>query len=106
GAKIRSISALTGEGIPALKAEIRQAIMGTGGSDEQPVLVTRIRHQEALKEALGLLDLVAQGLEEQLSEDLLAVNLRASLEALGRITGRSVSDEIIKEIFSQFCIGK
>ena len=106
GAKIRSISALTGEGIPALKAEIRQAIMGTGGSEEQPVLVTRIRHQEALKEALGLLDLVAQGLEEQLSEDLLAVNLRAALEALGRITGRSVSDEIIKEIFSQFCIGK
>jgi tRNA modification GTPase len=79
--------------------------MGTSGS-EQPILVTKIRHQEALTEALALLDLVDQGLEEQLSEDLLAVNIRAILEALGRISGRSVSNEIIEEIFSQFCIGK
>lgn len=105
GAQTLSISALTGEGIPELKSEIRRAIMGTSGS-EQPVLVTKIRHQEALTEALALLDLVDQGLEEQLSEDLIAVNIRAILEALGRITGRSVSNEIIKEIFSQFCIGK
>jgi tRNA modification GTPase len=105
GAKTLSISALTGEGIPALKEEIRRVIMGTSGS-EQPILVTKIRHQEALTEALALLDLVDQGLEEQLSEDLLAVNIRAILEALGRISGRSVSNEIIEEIFSQFCIGK
>ena len=76
------------------------------GLEEQPVLVTRARHKEAIAEAIDLLTLTAQGLEEEWSEDLLAANLRAALEALGLISGRSVSEEIINEIFTQFCIGK
>lgn len=106
GAKIRAISALTGVGIKELKEEIRCELMGAEGNEEQPVLVTKLRHKEALNEAAQLLALVEQGLTEQGSEDLIAVNLRATLEALGRITGRSVSEEIINDIFSQFCIGK
>jgi len=105
-AKIRLISALRGEGIQELKAEIRAELMGTDGREEQPVLVTKVRHKEALNEAIENLNLVEGGLEERESEDLLAINLRAALEALGRITGRSVSEELIEEIFSQFCIGK
>ena len=70
------------------------------------MLVTKVRHKEALTEAVEVLIQVEQGIEEQGSEDLIAVNLRAALEALGRITGRSVAEEIIEEIFSQFCIGK
>lgn len=105
-AKIRFISALSGEGIQELKAEIRAELMGTAGREEQPVLVTKVRHKEALSEAIECLNLVEEGLTEAGSEDLLALNLRAALEALGKITGRSVSAEIIEEIFSQFCIGK
>lgn len=105
-AQFISVSALTGDGIKELKALIRRELIGTEGLEEQPVLVTKIRHKEAITEAVDLLTLVGQGLEEEWSEDLLAVNLRAALEALGRISGRSVSEEIITEIFSQFCIGK
>ena len=105
-AQVLSISALSGEGIKDLKTRIRTALIGAEGLEEQPVLVTRVRHKEAISEAIELLSLVAQGLEEEWSEDLLAVNLRAALEALGQISGRSVSEEIINEIFAQFCIGK
>ncbi|NLC53380.1 MAG: tRNA uridine-5-carboxymethylaminomethyl(34) synthesis GTPase MnmE [Firmicutes bacterium] len=105
-AQVLSISALSGEGIKDLKTRIRTALIGAEGLEEQPVLVTRVRHKEAITEAIELLSLVAQGLEEEWSEDLLAVNLRAALEALGQISGRSVSEEIINEIFAQFCIGK
>ncbi|NLW59753.1 MAG: tRNA uridine-5-carboxymethylaminomethyl(34) synthesis GTPase MnmE [Firmicutes bacterium] len=101
-----SVSALTGAGIGELKALVRQELIGTEGLEEQPVLVTRVRHKDAIAEALELLALVQQGLEEEWSEDLLAVNLRAALQALGQISGRSVSEEIINEIFAQFCIGK
>ncbi|HEY8391496.1 MAG TPA: tRNA uridine-5-carboxymethylaminomethyl(34) synthesis GTPase MnmE [Capillibacterium sp.] len=104
--KIKFISALHGEGIPELKAEIHAELMGTAGREEQPVLVTRVRHKEALTEAVECIALVEEELKEAGNEDLIALNLRATLEALGKITGRSVSEEIIEEIFAQFCIGK
>ncbi|HHT04873.1 MAG TPA: tRNA uridine-5-carboxymethylaminomethyl(34) synthesis GTPase MnmE [Hydrogenispora sp.] len=105
-AQFLSISALTGTGIKELKTLVRTELIGSEGLEEQPVLVTRVRHKEAIAEAIDLLTLTAQGLEEEWSEDLLAANLRAALEALGLISGRSVSEEIINEIFTQFCIGK
>ena len=106
GYTILSVSAITGVGIKALKDVIREELMGICGTDEHPVLVTKLRHKEALEEAVERLHSVAEGLQLQCSEDLLAGDIRAALEALGRITGRSVSEEIINEIFSQFCIGK
>ncbi|HHW12202.1 MAG TPA: tRNA uridine-5-carboxymethylaminomethyl(34) synthesis GTPase MnmE [Firmicutes bacterium] len=105
-AKFLSISALTGAGIKELKTLIRDELIGSEGLAEQPALVTRVRHKEAIEEAIELLTLVVQGIAEEWSEDLLAVNLRAALDALGQISGRAVSEEIINEIFAQFCIGK
>ncbi|NLW55979.1 MAG: tRNA uridine-5-carboxymethylaminomethyl(34) synthesis GTPase MnmE [Firmicutes bacterium] len=104
--QVLSVSAKTGDGLAALKEAIREALIGRRDFEEHPVLVTRLRHKEALEEALANLQSVAKGLSQQQSEDLLAVDLRAALEALGRITGRSVSEEIIDRIFSQFCLGK
>lgn len=104
--QVLSVSAKTGEGLQALKASIREALIGRQGLEEHPVLVTKLRHKEALEEAFAFLSSVADGIIQQHSEDLLAVDLRAALEALGRITGRSISEEIIDRIFSQFCIGK
>jgi tRNA modification GTPase len=106
GSEVLAVSAKTGVGLTALKAAIREALVGRRDLAEHPVLVTRLRHKEALEEALASLQSVAQGLAQQQSEDLLAVDLRAALEALGRITGRAVSEEIIDRIFAQFCLGK
>ncbi|NLM37750.1 MAG: tRNA uridine-5-carboxymethylaminomethyl(34) synthesis GTPase MnmE [Firmicutes bacterium] len=105
-AKYLLISALTGAGIKELKTVVRTELIGTEGLTEQPALVTRVRHKEALREAIEVLTQVIQGIAEEWSEDLLAVNLRAALDALGQISGRSLSEEIINEIFAQFCIGK
>ncbi len=105
-AQVLSVSAKTGAGLTALKAAIREALIGRRDFEEHPVLVTRLRHKEALEEALAYLRSVVQGLSRQQSEDLLAIDLRAALEALGRITGRAVSEEIIDRIFAQFCLGK
>ncbi len=105
-AQVLSVSAKTGAGLTALKAAIREVLIGRRDFEEHPVLVTRLRHKEALEEALAYLRSVVQGLSRQQSEDLLAIDLRAALEALGRITGRAVSEEIIDRIFAQFCLGK
>jgi tRNA modification GTPase len=69
-------------------------------------MVTSLRHKDALERAIRYLQSVTAGLRDGLSEDLLTVDLRAALEALGEITGRTVSDEVIDLIFSQFCVGK
>ncbi len=103
---ILSVSALTGAGIRELKSFIREKLIGTNISEEHPFLVTRLRHKEALEEACNYLRFTAEGITSHLSEDLIAVDLRAALEALGQITGRSVSEEVISRIFAQFCIGK
>ncbi len=102
---VLTVSAVTGEGVDELRRRIRQQLVGKDFG-EHPVLVTRLRHKTALEKAGQFLKNVEEGLENNLSEDLLAIDLRAALEALGEITGRTVSEEIINAIFSQFCVGK
>lgn len=100
------LSLLTKEGLDVLKRKIVELVgLGALQIDDRPLL-SRIRHKQALEKGLQALVNVQQGLETGLSEDLLAVDLRSSLEALGEITGKKVSDEVIHGIFAQFCIGK
>ncbi|MEJ2700412.1 MAG: hypothetical protein P8Z70_12240 [Desulfuromonadales bacterium] len=64
------------------------------------------RHRESLVRTRRSLERFQSGLEEQLSPELLALDLRDALEALGEITGETTPDEILERIFSRFCIGK
>lgn len=68
--------------------------------------VINLRHKQAVSEALGSLENALLTLDTGLPLDLLSVDLRNALEALGSITGQTVSDEIVEEIFSRFCLGK
>lgn len=70
------------------------------------VVVSNIRHYEALKKALSSIERVNNGLEQNISHDFLSQDIRECMHFLGEITGQISTDEILGNIFSKFCIGK
>lgn len=74
--------------------------------DAQSVLVTNVRHYEALLHASESLQAVKVGLETNIPTDLVSQDLRQALHYLGSITGEITTDEVLGTIFSRFCIGK
>lgn len=73
---------------------------------EQDIIVSNIRHYEALQKALDAIKRVSDGLDLNLSGDFIAQDIRECLHYLGEITGQISTDEILGNIFSKFCIGK
>lgn len=104
--RIIDISLHSKSGLKELQERI-VALVGLGDLklDDRPLL-SRIRHKQALEKAVSALAEFISGLSLGRSEDLLAVDLRTCLDALGLITGKNVSSEVIQGIFAQFCIGK
>ncbi len=70
------------------------------------VVVSNLRHYEALKKALAAIERVNTGLEQGISHDFLSQDIRECMHFLGEITGQISTDEILGNIFSKFCIGK
>jgi tRNA modification GTPase len=70
------------------------------------VIVTNIRHYEALANVSASLERVLKGISNNISEDLLAIDIRQAIHYLGEITGEITNDEILGNIFRNFCIGK
>jgi len=98
------ISAKNHEIAPLLSFLEQQVARLTAHSDS--VLVSNVRHYEALCRANEALARVNEGLTSGLSGELLALDLHDALDALGEITGQVSSDEVLSTIFSRFCIGK
>lgn len=73
---------------------------------EQDIIVTNVRHYEALQHALVAIKRVSEGLELKISGDFLSQDIRECMYYLGEITGQISTDEILGNIFSKFCIGK
>ncbi|MCJ2543276.1 tRNA uridine-5-carboxymethylaminomethyl(34) synthesis GTPase MnmE [Thermostichus vulcanus] len=97
--------AAQGEGIPALEAAVEQiACQGR----PQPNLAVSLNQRQAaaLIQAQASLERVQESLQEQLPFDFWTIDLRAALHALGQITGEEVSESVLDQIFSRFCIGK
>ena len=69
-------------------------------------VVTNMRHYEFLSQALISLVEVEKGLENDISGDLLSIDLRKAIDSIGEITGQITNDEMLGNIFSNFCIGK
>lgn len=80
--------------------------IAAGLSSGEGVLLSRARHLQGVVEALESLDRAQQGLEMRMEHELIAIDLRDALDALGQITGRIDTEDILERIFSDFCVGK
>lgn len=99
-----SLSAKSGEGVDLLREHLKQS-MGYHGEDEGEFIARR-RHLDAIKRALTFIESGRKALQNTLSGELLAEDLRQAQNALGEITGEFSADDLLGEIFSSFCIGK
>ena len=70
------------------------------------IVITSMRHKEALEEACAALMLVKGSIEDGMPEDFYSIDLMNAYKALGRIIGEEVDDDLVEEIFSKFCMGK
>ena len=101
------VSARTGAGLCELQEAIARHFGMNGSPDtRESVMVSDRRHRESLLRTRQALERFLAGLDDGLSPELLALELREALEALGEITGETTPDEILEKIFSRFCIGK
>ncbi len=99
------LSAKTGEGVESLRQLLRRRV-DTSALDCGATIVSSVRHAEALHLAAESLNRALEAFNQNLSSDLLAEELRQVAHHLGTITGAITSDEILRSIFSDFCIGK
>lgn len=102
-----NISALKGDGIDTLQNLLYQGVVEDSNNIfSEQVLVTNIRHWEALTKALESLKRATDEAGKVVSSEFIALFLRDALNFLGQITGRVTSEDILNNIFSKFCIGK
>lgn len=97
-------SALTGEGIGALRDRI--LVLATGGAASEPGLLTSLRHQQAVSAARSALSDAALANSDKIPHEMILIDLYRGLWALDSITGQTTPDDILNLIFSTFCIGK
>ncbi|HEV7378446.1 MAG TPA: hypothetical protein VGN64_01525, partial [Dyadobacter sp.] len=101
--EVLNISAQTKHGLEQLKATIVALVQKQAASD---TVVTNLRHYEHLIKTQDALSDVLNGLALGVTGDFLAQDIRLSLHHLGEITGTIVTDDLLDNIFSKFCIGK
>ncbi len=101
-----NVSALTGEGIEALEEAIVELVFGGAVTTSDTPLVSNSRHQASLKRAMDHVEAAEGGHLGGLSPDLVAIDVREAVDALGEITGETASEDLLEAIFSNFCIGK
>ena len=95
-----------GKGLDKLKATVCEELLGGEFVIGESPIVTNARHQEALRRANEALNYVIESLENGMPPELVAVDLRISLDGLGDIVGKTTTEDILDRIFAQFCVGK
>ncbi|MCY2687559.1 tRNA uridine-5-carboxymethylaminomethyl(34) synthesis GTPase MnmE [Salinimicrobium sp. TH3] len=103
--ELTTISAKSGEGVEDLQQKLLQFV-NTGELRNNNTIVTNTRHYNALLSALEEINKVQEGLNHNLSGDLLAIDIREALHYFGEITGEITNDDLLGNIFANFCIGK
>ncbi|HLO58817.1 MAG TPA: tRNA uridine-5-carboxymethylaminomethyl(34) synthesis GTPase MnmE [Bacteroidales bacterium] len=103
--KIIPVSALNGTNLTLLEAALIESA-GFTENEENDVIITNVRHFEALDKALSAMKRAEAGLTSGLPGDLLAQDIRETIHYLGEITGEITTDEVLGNIFKNFCIGK
>jgi tRNA modification GTPase len=99
-------SAVTGEGINALRSEILRHIGGDGGLQLESGFLTNARHQQLVRDSLTALAAARAAVANKVPHEMLLLDLYNALHALDEITGATTTDDILNLIFTTFCIGK
>ena len=106
GFPICPISASTGDGLEELKDRLLQEVLKGGFTDGPSALLTNTRHIELVRQSAEALERARQSLQDGMPLDCAVIDIRQAWDTLGSITGDTVHDDIVEEIFSRFCLGK
>lgn len=106
GATVIKISALKREGIENLYDEITKMFDLNQINLDQETVITNVRHKNLIDQAIESTKKAKDTMEQKMPIDIIAIFIKDILEDLGKITGEIVTDDIIDEIFSKFCLGK
>lgn len=107
GTPTHRLSLKTGEGTDILHALLLESAHRAGlRSDEDSAIITRARHRDVLQRAMSALDRATQASIERRDLELVALDLRMGLDALGEMVGAVTADDVLNRIFDGFCIGK
>ena len=99
-------SAKDNTGLDELENMIKSKFISNEINFNDQIIITNIRHQEIINEAMESLDMCLSSIEEGYEEDFFTIDLLNAYEALGEIIGETVDDDVVNEIFSKFCMGK
>lgn len=100
------ISALHGDGLAQLMDIMNEKALGTTNYSEKTAIVSNVRHYDALRRAKESLEKSIESVDNKLSGEFIAVDLRNAESSLGEIIGKVTTDDILNNIFEKFCIGK
>jgi len=99
-------SAVTGQGVADLRAEILRYIGGESGVNAESGFLTSARHQQLVRESVTALEAAKTAVTNKIPHEMVLLDLYHALRALDEITGATTNDDILNLIFSTFCIGK
>lgn len=103
---IIKISAKKGKGINELYKAIENIFQIEELDNGEEAIVTNIRHKNQIEYAIKSIEQAKEAIKNNLPIDIISISIKQALEDLGKITGENVSEDIINEIFSKFCLGK
>ncbi|MDD4767498.1 MAG: tRNA uridine-5-carboxymethylaminomethyl(34) synthesis GTPase MnmE [Desulfotomaculaceae bacterium] len=106
GRPVLLISAQEGTGLEQLEKIIFTIVMEGQIANSDNILISSVRHKHALEKAAAHLADAQAGIESSVPIDIIAIDIRAAWEALGEITGSTVTEDLLDRIFADFCIGK
>ena len=99
-------SIITQKGLDELEAKIAELFFAGNTGEKDATYVSNVRHIALLHETIDAFDDVIEGIEMGMPVDLVQIDMTRAWDLLGEITGESVQDELITQLFSQFCLGK
>ncbi len=101
-----AISAKTLEGLDVLEDKIEELFQLANIEVENEVIVTNVRHQTLISSARIGMQKAVGSIKEGLPVDMISIDLQGAIQHLGEILGETISEEVVKGIFSKFCVGK
>lgn len=104
--RIIETSLITGRGVEEVEDAIEEMVYGGNLSQRESLMVNNVRHIELLQRSRDALRGAMEMTEKRQALDFIEIDVRDSYDRLGEITGETVSDDIINEVFSRFCLGK